>query len=67
MFLTATVRDDNGQSLGVIVLGEKVFRSGSVGFHGQGKAEIAGKRHQVQVQAVQIGSKKDVGDAEGKG
>jgi len=67
MFLTATLRDDNGESLGVIVLAAKEFKSGSAGFFGQGKVEIAGKRHQVQVQAVQIGSKKDVGDAEGKG
>ena len=34
MFLTATIRDDNGESLGVIVLASKEFRSGSVGYHG---------------------------------
>ena len=61
MFLTAEIRTVDGQSLGVLVLKEKVFRSGSVGFHGQGKIEIGGKRHQVQVQAVEIGSKKDAG------
>ena len=69
MFLTATIRDDNGESLGVIVLASKEFRSGSVGYHGQGKVEIAGKRHQVQVQAVEIGSKAkgDSGEAEAAG
>lgn len=63
MHLTATLRDDNGKSLGVIVLATKQFKSGSVGYHGQGKVEINGKRHQVQVQAVQIGSKSK-GDVE---
>lgn len=64
MFLTATLRDDNGKSLGVIVLGEKVFKSGSVGFHGQAKVLIDGRRHQCQVQAVEIGTKaKSEGDS----
>lgn len=67
MFLTATIRDDNGESVGVIVLARKEFKSGSLGYFGQGKVQIDGKRHQCQVQAVEIGSKKDVGDAEGKG
>ena len=54
MFLTATIRDDNGESVGIIVLTSKTFRSGSVGYHGQGKLLINGKRHQAQCQAVEI-------------
>jgi len=57
MFLTATVRDDNGQSLGVLVLKEKVFRSGKTGFHGVGKLEIDGQRFQCQAQMVAIKAK----------
>ena len=69
MFLTAELRTVDGQSLGVLVLKEKVFKSGSVGYHGQGKVEIADKRHQVQVQAVEIGSKPKggAGDVEAEG
>lgn len=57
MFLTATLRDDNGESVGVVVLATKTFKTGSVGYHGQGKLEIGGKKHQVTVLAVEIGSK----------
>lgn len=57
MFLTAELRTVDGKSLGVIVLAEKQFKSGSVGYHGQAKVSIDGLRHQVQVQAVEIGSK----------
>jgi len=62
MFLTATIRDDNGASLGVIVLAPKTFRSGKEGWFGQGKIEIDDRR----CQAVQIGSKakSDAGDVE---
>jgi hypothetical protein len=35
----------------------KEFKTGSRGFHGQGKIEIDGKRYQVQLQFVEIGSK----------
>ena len=67
MFLTAETWTADGRSLGVLLLKPKTFRSGKAGFHGQGKIEIGGKRHQVQVQAVEIGSKKDAGatDVEG--
>lgn len=57
MFLTATVRDDRGKSVGVIVLAEKVFRSGKEGWFGQGKIEIDGVRFQAQVQLVAIAAK----------
>ncbi len=56
-FITAELRTVEGVSLGVLVLQEKEFKSGSTGFFGTAKAEIDGKRYQCQVQAVEIGSK----------
>ena len=55
MFLTVTIRNDNGKALGVLVLKEKTFRSGKPGYHGVGKLEIDGVRFQCQAQAVRIG------------
>ena len=55
--LTATIRTDDGKAIGIVVLKEKHFRTGSIGFFGTAKVEIEGRRHQVQVQAVEIGSK----------
>lgn len=65
MILTVTIRDDNGQSVGVLVLKPKGFASGSRGFFGTGKVQLEGKRYQCQAQVVEIGSK-DAGVAEGK-
>jgi len=42
-----------------LVLNPKEFRTGSRGYFAQGKFEVKGKRYQVQVQAVEIGSKKE--------
>ena len=36
---------------------EKQFKTGSRGFYGMTKLEIDGKRYQVQIQIVEIGSK----------
>ena len=52
--LTATIRDDNGQAVGIVVLKDKTFSSGKVGFFGQCKIEIGGQRFQCQAQAVKI-------------
>lgn len=57
MILTVTIRTDTGESIGVLVLNPKAFASGSRGYHGIGKVEIAGKRYQCQAQVVEIGSK----------
>ena len=40
-----------------LALNPKEFRTGSRGYFAQGKFEVKGKRYQVQVQAVEIGSK----------
>jgi len=62
MFLTVTVRDEDGKSVGVLVLNEKTFTTGSKGYHGQGKLEIGGTRYQAQCQLVAIKDKADAGD-----
>jgi hypothetical protein len=61
--LTAVIRDEQGgQVVGVVVASPKAFATGSRGYHGQGKVEIAGRKYQAQLQLVEIGSK---GQAEG--
>lgn len=57
MILTTTIRTEDGATVGMLVLNEKQFASGSKGFHGQGKIEIDGKKYQCQAQLVEIGSK----------
>jgi len=39
------------------ILNEKVFSTGSKGFHGHGKMMIGEKNYQVNIQLVEIGSK----------
>ena len=39
------------------ILNEKVFSTGSKGFHGHGKMMIGDKNYQVNIQLVEIGSK----------
>jgi hypothetical protein len=40
-----------------LAMNQKEFKTGSSGYFAQGKFEVNGKRYQVQVQAVEIGSK----------
>jgi hypothetical protein len=42
---------------GDVLAVEKTFKTGSRGYYGSGKIEIAGKRYQVGVNIVEIGSK----------
>ncbi len=39
------------------ILDKKDFKTGSKGYYGQGKMVAGGKKYQVQVQVVEIGSK----------
>ena len=55
-----------GKLIATLTANPKEFKTGSRGFHGQGKIEIEGKRYQVQIQLVEIGSKKPVGESEPK-
>ena len=55
MFLIAELKQEGGQTVAVLTVPSKDFKTGSKGFYGSTKAEIDGKRYQVQV--VEIGSK----------
>ncbi len=57
MNIVVEFKTEGGESIGVITASPKGFKTGSKGFYGQGKLEIDGRRHQVQVQLVEIGSK----------
>jgi hypothetical protein len=57
MFLIADIKTDKSEPVIVITVAPKEFKTGSKGFFGMAKAEIDGKRYQIQVQVVEIGSK----------
>jgi hypothetical protein len=59
MFIIAELKTDSGQMVTVLTVPPKEFKTGSRGFFGSGKAELDGKRYQVQIQLVEIGSKKE--------
>ncbi|MBM3128428.1 MAG: hypothetical protein FJ009_07290 [Chloroflexi bacterium] len=56
MIITAELKTE-GKLIAALTANPKEFKTGSRGFHGQGKIEIEGKRYQVQIQLVEIGSK----------
>jgi hypothetical protein len=60
MFIVAELKTDSGQLVSVITVPPKEFKTGSRGFFGNGKVELDGKRYQVQIQLVEIGSKKEI-------
>ena len=56
--LTATIRKfEDSNVIGAVIVHPKVFSTGSRGYYGQEKIEIDGKRYQVSIQLVEIGSK----------
>jgi hypothetical protein len=57
MNIIAELKTPEGQSLALFVANPKEFKTGSRGYYANGKAEIDGKRYQVQIQLVEIGSK----------
>jgi hypothetical protein len=57
MFLIAEIKTNNGELISILSLPPKEFKTGSKGFYANSKVEIDGKRYQVQVQVVEIGSK----------
>jgi hypothetical protein len=57
-FIIAELKSDTGQMLGVLSVTPKEFKTGSRGYYANQKIELEGKRYQVQVQLVEIGSKK---------
>jgi len=46
-----------GAKQSFILSGEKNFKTGSKGFHAQGKMQIGDKNYQINILAVEIGSK----------
>jgi len=56
---TLTIRDDDGEVLGVMVLEPKTFKTGSSGLFGSRKITVASERFQVQALAVLIHSKSE--------
>jgi len=57
VFLVAEIRTSDGVLLTTLPITHKEFKTGSRGYYASTKAEIGGKRYQVQVQLVEIGSK----------
>jgi hypothetical protein len=57
MFIVAELKNETGQTIGLINLPPKQFKTGSRGYYANTKIEMDGKRYQVQVQMVEIGSK----------
>ncbi len=57
MIILADIKDDKGQTLAVLSVPPKEFKTGSRGYYANGKIELDGKRYQVQIQLVEIGSK----------
>jgi hypothetical protein len=46
----------DGSEVATFLLEEKKFKTGSRGFHAQGKVNVADKRHQANLLLVEIGS-----------
>jgi hypothetical protein len=57
MVIVAEIKSGDGNLLSVMALPPKEFKTGSKGYYANGKMEIEGKRYQVQIQMVEIGSK----------
>ena len=57
MFLIADLKTDSDQRVALMQVLPKQFKTGSRGFYANQKIEIEGKRYQIQVQIVEIGSK----------
>lgn len=55
--LIVEIKTAEGQTIALLTVDQKNFKTGSRGFHGQGKVDFEGKRYQTQVQMVEIGSK----------
>jgi len=56
--MEAVIRDNQGQIKQVISLEPKTFKTGSRGYHGNGKVNLNGGRYQVNFMLIEIGSKR---------
>jgi hypothetical protein len=57
MVIITELKDENGKILAVLNASTKIFKTGSRGYYTNAKIEIDGKRYQVQIQLVEIGSR----------
>lgn len=57
MTLMVEIKTAEGETVGVLTVEPKNFKTGSRGFHGQAKILFNGKSYQTQLQMVEIGSK----------
>ena len=57
MNLIVEIKTAEGQTISILTVEPKNFKTGSRGYHGQAKIDFEGKRYQTQVQMVEIGSK----------
>ncbi len=57
MALSAEIKTDKGEVIATFSLPAKEFKTGSRGYYANAKLDHDGKRYQVQVQLVEIGSK----------
>jgi len=57
MNIILDIKTDDGKAIGTVTALPKDFKTGSRGFYANGKVEVNGKRYQMQVQLVEIGSK----------
>ena len=64
MSLIAELKTETGEVVTTLVVDPKVFKTGSRGYYANKKAEIGGKRYQIQVQMVEIGCKNRVEENE---
>jgi hypothetical protein len=64
MNIIADLKSDDGRTLGTATVAPKNFKTGSRGYYANGKIEIDGKRYQMQIQLVEIGSKAAPGKTE---
>lgn len=55
--MQAVIKDDAGQVLQVFQFDPKTFKTGSKGYHSQGKVGVNGKRYQANLMLIEIGSK----------
>ncbi len=56
--IVARLEKEDGKLLNVTTLMPKQFRTGSKGYYGQGQLVLDGKRYQLNLQMVEIGSRK---------
>ena len=62
-FIIADLKSSDGVTLSTLSIMPKNFKTDSRGFYANQKMEMGGKRYQLQIQLVEIGSKQAKEDA----